>query len=401
MQANGSLPRPGAVLLELFRSPRRALLLCSLVLAASPLAAQTRVTDSAVAGIGLPVAAKDWSADPDGSKAATLDLAASLGGSDCEERELLAWSAADRAAAESLQESTEAAFETAGWSLRPVSRTPEGQRILIARRGDERLVMVWQPEENEVGLLMCRIEPAPLPAVPAPSDDTPGEMAAAAPQSTGRETAPAESPQLPAAEPTGGQPSRIDDAFGPQAPGSAATAETSMTPPVTVEEGGARGAATDSLANLWLRLLAVGLLILGGVGLIVRDIRARSLSVEWQWPTAAGTVERGWVEEDERDEPKGALVKAYMPMLRYRYRVEGEEFQGGNIGLDDRPLPSAEAALRLLSRYPDFATVEVRYDPDDPSFAVLEAPRPPPGREFYFGLGAIVLALAVLIAHLR
>jgi hypothetical protein len=107
------------------------------------------------------------------------------------------------------------------------------------------------------------------------------------------------------------------------------------------------------------------------------------------------------VEEDEREDASGVPVTTYMPMLRYRYRVDGEEFQGGNIGLDDHPLRSAEAALRRLSKYPDFTPVEIRYDPADPSFAVIEAPRPPPGREFYFGLGAIVLALAVLVTHLR
>jgi hypothetical protein len=141
-------------------------------------------------------------------------------------------------------------------------------------------------------------------------------------------------------------------------------------------------------------------LILGGIGLIIRDFRSRARSVEWQWPIASATVERGWVEEDERDDAAGNTVTTYMPMLRYRYRVDGEEFQGGNIGLDDRPMPSAEAAVRSLAKYPDFATIDVRYDPDDPSFAVIEAMRPPPGREFYFGLGAILLAIGVLVAHL-
>jgi hypothetical protein len=387
------LPTPGAFLLELYRSALRALLLCSIVMLASPLAAQTRVTGSAIAGIELPLASNDWSADPDGSKAATLDLAASLAGSDCEAREAHAWSAADQTAAESLRTRTEAAFGTAGWSLQPVSRTSEGQRILLARRGIDRLVMVWRPEENEIGLLLCRIESAP-PAIP----EAPDEMAAA-PQSPPR--APAATPDEPAPPPTD-RSGHLDEAFGPAASSPAIPPEPPMTPPAVAEDlAGSQGAAGDSSANIWLRLLAVSLLIIGGIGLIVRDFRARAQSVEWRWPTASATVERGWVEEDERDDASGVLVKTYMPMLRYRYRVEGEEFQGGSIGLDDRPLPSADAALRLISHYPDFATVEVRYDPEDPSFAVLEAPRPPPGREFYFGLGAVVLALAVLAAHLR
>jgi hypothetical protein len=238
-----------------------------------------------------------------------------------------------------------------------------------------------------------------LPAIPDRS--APEERAAAAPPSAAPEPALAGNPEEPAAPLPAGESNRIDEAFGREAESPAASAETPMAQPAIVEDGEAREAVAGSFANLWLRLIAVGLLFFGGIGLIVRDFRARSRSIEWQWPTATATVERGWVEEDERDGPSGLPMKTYRPMLRYRYRVEDEEFQGGSIGLDDRPMPSAEAALRLLSRYPDFATVEVRYDPDDPSFAVIEAPRPPPGREFYFGLGAIILALAVLVAHLR
>ncbi len=381
------MPTPGAFLLELYRS---ALLLCSIVMLASPLAAQTRVTASAIAGIDLPLESNNWSADPDGSKAATLDLAAALAGSDCEAREAHAWSAADQTAAESVRTRTEAAFETAGWLLQPVSRTSEGQHILLGRRGTDRFVMVWRPEENEIGLLLCRIESAPPPFPGAPD-----EMAAA--PTSPPEPAPAATPEerVPPDAPDGS--GRIEETVGPAARSPAAASE----PPAVVEEPATQGMAGDSSANIWLRLLAVGLLILGGIGLIVRDFRARAESVEWRWPTASATVERGWVEEDERDDASGVPVKTYMPMLRYRYRVDGEEFQGGAIGLDDRPLPSADAALRLLSCYPDFATVKVRYDPDDPSFAVIEALRPPPGREFYFGLGAIVLALAALAAHLR
>jgi hypothetical protein len=367
------------------------MLLCSVALLASPLSAQTRTTESGIAGAALPIQANDWSADADGSKAATLDLAASLAGSDCEAREAFVWKPGDQAAAENLRTRTQSAFEAAGWSLEPVSHTSEGQRILLARRGDERFVMVWRPEEAGIGLLICRIESVPVPAVPEPAalGETPAAPAPSA------EPPPAAPPAAPVAPSASGEASS-----GPEITGPATPPEAVMPAPAVVEEAPTLNAVADSAANIWLRLLAVGLLILGGIGLIVRDFRARAQSVEWQWPTASATVERGWVEEDERSDTGGNPVKTYMPMLRYRYRADGEEFQGCNIGLDDRPLPSAEAALRLLSKYPDFTPVEVRYDPEDPSFAVIEAIRPPPGQEFYFGLGAIVLALAVIVAHL-
>jgi hypothetical protein len=387
MQVRPSLPGRADISFEFYRTGVLSVLLCSILATALPLAAETRQSQSALAGVALPVASVDWSADADGSKAATLDLAAALAGADCEAREAHAWEAGDPSAAESIRARTEAAFGTAGWSLQPVSRTAEGQRILFARRGAERLVMVWRPEESEIGLLLCRTQSAP------------GAASESAAQQNAPEPEAHSFPRAPEPDRLG----RIEDAFGKPAaapPEAATPAETPKTAPAVAERIAAPQLA-DSAANLWLRLLAVGFLVVGGIGLIVRDFRARALSVEWQWPTAPATIERGWIEEVEEEDTAGNPVKAYVPMLRYRYRVDGEDFQGGAIGLDDRPMPSAEAALRRLSQYPDFATVEVRYDPEDPSFAVIEVQRPPPGQEFYFGLGAIVLALAVLAAHLR
>jgi hypothetical protein len=396
MQANKLLRPSTAVLGELSRpSLLIALLFFGVAAFAPSLAAQTRATESAIAGAAFPVAAADWSADADGSKAATVDLAAALAGSDCEAREAFAWNAASQAAAESVRTRTQASFQTAGWSLQPVSRTSEGQRILLARRGSQRLVMVWQPGESGIGLLMCSIESAPLPAPPEP-----GETTAAVPPSPAIPEPPLSAlPETSAPLPPEGRAGSVDEAPSPEAASPAAASDTPMAPPAVVDAP--PGAATNTAANIWLRLVAVGFLVLGGVSLIVRDFRAGARSVEWLWPAAAAIVEHGWVEEDERDDGSGTPVKTYTPILRYRYHVDGEEFQGGNIGLEDRPLSSADAAARLLSRYPDFTTIEVRYDPEDPSFAVIEAPRPPPGQEFYFGLGAIVLACAVLAAHLR
>ena len=350
--------------------------LCSIV-AAWPVSAQSRIGQSALAGVELPVAARDWSADPDGAKAATLDLAASLAGLVCTEREAHAWPAADRATADKVGMRTDAAFVTAGWRLEPISRTPEGQRMLLARRINERLVLVWQPEEAEVGLLLCRAEALadeptaaapPLAdsiAPPAPFDDAPPAVAA--------------EPATPPSEPA---PPEIDA----EAP----------TPPA-VATGPAETSASADVFNLPLRLIAVAVLALGGIGLIVRDIRGRRRDAVWRWPTAIAVIERGWIEEEEREDRLGEATFAYVPVLRYRYRVDGEEFEGANIGVDDRPQPTPEAARRIIARYPDFSSVEVRYDPADPSFAVIEADRPQPGRDFYFGLAAFVLALGLLL----
>jgi hypothetical protein len=140
-------------------------------------------------------------------------------------------------------------------------------------------------------------------------------------------------------------------------------------------------------------------LVAGGVALVVRDMQARRRDAAWQWPTLSTTIERGWIEEEEEVDRRGAPVTTYLPVLKYHYKVDGEEHEGSQIGLDDAPLPSAEAARARLAKYPDFTTVEIRYDPQDPAFAVIEAPRPRPGLDFYFGIAAIVIAVAVLLSH--
>jgi hypothetical protein len=395
------------------------LLLC----AAGAALAQPQSRRSALANIDLPAGARDWVGDEDGSKQATLDFAASLAGVACAAREARAWPASSSAAADDVATRTNTALLGAGWVLEPLSRTPDGQRILHARRGTDRLVVVWQPAEGEVGLLLCRVEGA--------TADAPADAASALP--TNEDTAPAPAAtDLPATPPQNTAPrsSRIDDAFGPPTPPPVAAAPPEQTapepprsdsapvpaaPPVAEAPAGppanvepvpppaivdaapqAAPARDDSLPALLVAVLA---LAGGGIALIVREMQARRLDTAWQWPTATTTIERGWIEDEEARDRRGVPVTAYLPVLKYRYAVDGEEYEGSQIGLDDAPMATAEAARRRLAKYPDFTTVEIRYDPEDPGFAVIEAPRPKPGLDFYFGVGAIVIALGMLLSH--
>ena len=380
---------------------------------------------SALANIDLPAGARDWESDDDGSKRATLDFAASLAGVTCAARESRGWQAASSAAADDIATKTNTTLLATGWMLEPLSRTPDGQRILQARRGGDRLVMVWQPGEGEVGLLICRVEGATAEAPPAEAApfEPPASAAAEAPP-----PATAESP----AEGTTPRTSRIDDVFGPSsppatvqsepAPQDAAPAEPAQpsapeeprpradepngppakeepVPPQAIVEPAANAAPSSADHSLPALIVAILALIAGGVALIVREARERRLDTAWQWPTATTTIERGWVEEEEGVDRHGMPVTRYLPVLKYKYAVDGEDHEGSQIGLDDAPMATAEAARARLSKYPDFTTVEIRYDPEDPGFAVIEAPRPKPRLDFYFGVGAIVIALCVLLSH--
>ncbi len=397
---------------------------CLLLLCASFLtgveAAHAQAARSALANIDLPAGARAWAGDEDGSKEATLDFAASLAGISCAAREAHAWPAPSGAVADDVATKTNTTLLAAKWILEPLSRTPDGQRILSAQRGNDRLVMVWQPGEGEVGLLICRAEGATADADPEPpSRQLPSpatrhrdrfrpkprrrDQAASTTRSAGRRP-----PRRPDRhKPSKRKPSRRRRnrprrrrSRLPQPKNQpAAVKEDPVPPPAVVEPIAEEAAAPAGDFGLAALVVAVLALVGGGVALILREWQARRRDTAWQWPTATTTIERGWIEEEEEVDRRGVPVTTYLPVLKYRYSVDGEDYEGSRIGLDDPPLPTADAARSRLAQYPDFTSVEIRYDPQDPAFGVIEAPRPKPGLDFYFGIGAIVIALALLLSH--
>ena len=107
------------------------------------------------------------------------------------------------------------------------------------------------------------------------------------------------------------------------------------------------------------------------------------------WPTTRGVVEESYVLKTD-DAERGIF---YRPRIRYRYRVDGEQYLGDQITLRQRSEAlSRDSAERIIARYPEGCPVTVYHHPRRPGHSVLE-----PGR----GMGNwIVLAflLACLIA---
>jgi hypothetical protein len=236
---------------------RKALSLLSVAVVALALAAsasaQTRAPDSGLAGLVFPTQPRDWSSDPGGFKAATLDLAAALTGKACAAEEFHAWTIRDFAAGVTLSEAVDESFRTAGWRLDLVSRDSELSRIYLASRGDDGLILNWMPDEGVVGLLMCvaaepgsvpervaeaapsrpfsldpTMPPLPLPrpsaeavaaAAVAPLVADPAEAGAVAdPPAAPTEFALAEAPALPAAALPPGDPAALEAAPAAPAP---------------------------------------------------------------------------------------------------------------------------------------------------------------------------------------
>lgn len=94
------------------------------------------------------------------------------------------------------------------------------------------------------------------------------------------------------------------------------------------------------------------------------------------WPTVAGTIVRSEVEsyEERVGGANGTLTTFYRPVLEYAYAVGGQEYRSAQIRLNVALSGAKTFAEGVIGKYPQGTAVSVRYDPDNPSSAVLENP---------------------------
>jgi len=129
-----------------------------------------------------------------------------------------------------------------------------------------------------------------------------------------------------------------------------------------------------------LLAIACGVLVLWGF----TDFRA-SLATK-DWPSVTGEVLSSSVERVGRP---GSKTRA--PRVTYAYTVDGVRYEGDRLSFrsySSRRVSNNRAGV-IASRYDEGAPVEVHYDPDRPSEAVLIP------ETDSFGLGVAILALCV------
>lgn len=99
----------------------------------------------------------------------------------------------------------------------------------------------------------------------------------------------------------------------------------------------------------------------------------RRLMAANAWPVVPGRVMRSRVEE-RRGGEDGGTHRSYEAVVEFRYEVGGLSYSSRQIALGLRSSGSRKSADRIVARYPAGATVEVHYDPANPSEAALENP---------------------------
>ncbi len=122
--------------------------------------------------------------------------------------------------------------------------------------------------------------------------------------------------------------------------------------------------------NLLTPPIAVGimvvLMILMNAVLLFNIFSAqRKASAMQTWPSASGTV----VESELRSRRRNSR-RIYYPHIVYSYNVMGQAYTGKDIG--PGKYSGTTTAREIVAKYPSGAPVEVYYDPQNPSEAVLE-----------------------------
>jgi hypothetical protein len=136
--------------------------------------------------------------------------------------------------------------------------------------------------------------------------------------------------------------------------------------------------------------IGIGALVIAGVILVATLVKVRAVRRAKSWPSARGKVTVSRVESHER----GGVHKndpervANYPLVVYQFDIGGRHYSGKRVSMGES-MPNADVES-TLARYPAGASVEVFYDPENPSQCVLERDFPP-------GFGKVIGCLVAFV----
>jgi len=112
------------------------------------------------------------------------------------------------------------------------------------------------------------------------------------------------------------------------------------------------------------------------------------------WPQAPGTVEVSEVAAERHF--KNNLM--YRPVIRYRYGAPGGPYVGEKTADTGKLYSREKEAQKIASRYPAGSAVMARYNPADPSEAVLERGASGGVWLLFFGLLCLIMPVVAGLA---
>jgi hypothetical protein len=126
----------------------------------------------------------------------------------------------------------------------------------------------------------------------------------------------------------------------------------------------------DAHQLLWTQI-AAGVCLLNFAGLLFRLVRLRGeTQAARNWDRVEGIIIASEVDQppshvsDDQDDAT--------PVIRYRYRIDGNDLEGDHIRVGGVPMTTRLLAMQQVARYPLGARVDVYVNPKNPKRALLE-----------------------------
>jgi len=114
--------------------------------------------------------------------------------------------------------------------------------------------------------------------------------------------------------------------------------------------------------------LASGFFLIGGVVTLQSLAEIMRGYASRHWPQTMATVVESRVEEQVNAD--GQFV--FLPLVRYRYTVEGQEYESLNIRFPTKPFVSHRRAQAVVTQHPAAASLRVSYCASQPTTSVVE-----------------------------
>jgi hypothetical protein len=113
-----------------------------------------------------------------------------------------------------------------------------------------------------------------------------------------------------------------------------------------------------------------------------------------QWPTVTGKVTSADVVK-RIDKTEDGPSTVFVPQIHYVYHADGVSRDGSviRVGLEDRGYPHERQARAFIAKYAVGSEVPVRYDPQNPSTAVLELGQVGGGSNLFAGILLMLLGI--------
>jgi hypothetical protein len=153
--------------------------------------------------------------------------------------------------------------------------------------------------------------------------------------------------------------------------------------------------SSSGVTGLVIVVFFAGVFALLGAVFTILAVRSRQKArAALAWPTVRGEVQSSQVREHSSyDSDDNSTSTSYEPVVQYTYAIMGQPFESGKIAYGATSFGRKQAE-QVAARYPAGSTVQVRYNPEKPSEAVLETRAT--GMNVFLIVGVAFLVIAAL-----